>query len=814
MSRLQRFERIQGPKGRHILAQGRAFFASPWGARQAVVVSPERATQRSRWQSVMPFQGSTLVSAGQPRATQKTLCPGLVCDGLSGQKAGRVHQLLVPSLLSLLLLTTAYGQQTSTGQSGTVTLPLEEYNRLLDQAAQPAKTPARPPAPFALSEASLLLKVEDQAARGKIVLRGEVLQAGLVKVPLCGDVAVLAAEAGGIPLPLIAESQSRAAVLRGPARFDVSLDVIIPVQVEAGRAGLTIPAPSAGTVRLNLDLPGDHTNVRLQPGLVTARSAAGSRTLLEATLVPGSPSTVFWATRETPALAVAREIRYVADVKTLVSVGEVDLRMTILTDVTVVQSDPDEFQFPVPEGFEVTETAGNTLRSTEARPGSLVLKTTEPGRRSHQFLVSMERSLAQNEVQVPLVGFKDAQRETGEILVEGAGTMELNATESGELRRMDVREVNPALRSLARSSLQAAFRFTSRSAAQNRLTLTWTRFPDAPGVPAAAERAEATTLVTSEGKTLTEVTLTVRNESQPFLKVGLPPGASLLSAEVSGEKVKPVEGTDGTRVPLLRTGFRPEGPYVVSFVFFNPGVAFNKSGTSELALPRLDVPVNLMLWEVFLPDRFAVKDFAGNAMPSSIYPSDDWQLAPRLDLQGGTVEIRQEAAFTSGPGRIEGLVTDQAGAVIPGAEVIVTEVNTGSQRRLVTDDQGRWTATSLSSGRVSVAVSLPGFKISQRTFAFDSGRTAHVNVVLEVGEVAEVVEVAASEAGSRVGREAKKAEIQQPMAPSANVSNLQRRVAGVLPIGVDVPRAGKAYRFLRPLVIDEETKVSFKYKVR
>jgi hypothetical protein len=34
----------------------------------------------------------------------------------------------------------------------------------------------------------------------------------------------------------------------------------------------------------------------------------------------------------------------------------------------------------------------------------------------------------------------------------------------------------------------------------------------------------------------------------------------------------------------------------------------------------------------------------------------------------------------------------------------------------------------------------------------------------------------------------------------------------VLPIRVDVPRAGKSFRFVRPLVIDEETKVTFTYK--
>ncbi len=735
------------------------------------------------------------------------------------QQGLKGHHILVPTVLSLLLLATAYAQQNMPGPGGTVTLPLDEYNRLLDQAAHPAKTPVRPPAPFALSEAGLQLRVEDQAARGKITFRGEVLQAGLVKVPLCADLAVLAAEAGGLPLPLIAEGQSHAAVLRGPGRFDISVEVIIPVLVEAGHASLTVPVPSAGTARLSLDLPGDHTNVRMQSGVITAKNGSGARTVLEATLVPGSSSTIWWATRETPVLAVARDVRYVSDVKTLVSVGEADLRMTILADITVLQGDPDEFQFPVPDGFEVTETAGNSLESTEFRAGAIVLKTNEPARRSHQFLLSMERALTKTEAEVPLLGFKDAQRETGEILVEGAGTMELRANESGELRRMDVREVNPALRSLAKSSSQAAFRFSSRQAAQNRLALTWTRFPDAPGLPAVGERAEATTLVTSEGKTLTEVSLTVRNESQPFLKVGLPPGASLLSAEVSGEKVKPVEGTDGTRVPLLRTGFRPEGPYVVSFVFFNPGVAFGKSGASELALPRLDLPVNLMLWEVFLPDRFAVKDFAGNAMARAIYPGGDWEMPSLVRLSPGLGERnRVEYAAVLKPGQLGGLVIDPTGVVIPGAEVTVTEMASGRSHEVITDDNGRWVLAGIPSGTVSVKVEMPGFKAGQRTLRFDSGSSSRIDTLLQVGDVSETVTVMAESAevqtAMRAGNERKKAEMQQPTAPSANVSNLQRRVAGVLPIGVDVPRAGKAYRFLRPLVIDEETKVTFKYKVR
>jgi hypothetical protein len=48
--------------------------------------------------------------------------------------------------------------------------------------------------------------------------------------------------------------------------------------------------------------------------------------------------------------------------------------------------------------------------------------------------------------------------------------------------------------------------------------------------------------------------------------------------------------------------------------------------------------------------------------------------------------------------------------------------------------------------------------------------------------------------------------------PSANVNELQRKVAGVLPVAIKIPRSGSSYRFLRPLVVDEETRLTFAYR--
>ena len=51
----------------------------------------------------------------------------------------------------------------------------------------------------------------------------------------------------------------------------------------------------------------------------------------------------------------------------------------------------------------------------------------------------MERPLAGTKADAPFISFKDTQRETGEVLVEGTGAMELTATEGGGLKRMDLK---------------------------------------------------------------------------------------------------------------------------------------------------------------------------------------------------------------------------------------------------------------------------------------------------------------------------------------------------------------------------------------
>lgn len=721
--------------------------------------------------------------------------------------------------------------------SGNVTLPLDEYNKLIELAGKPPKKPDLAPLPYSIKHADVKLHVGNNGVMGSVELEGEVFHKGVSKVPLTTGITILDAHQNGKGVPLIQEGGTHAALLPGPGDFSIALDAGLPLRVDAGRASFTLPVPAAGSVQLALVIPGDHTIATVNPGLITSHKSENGHTAIEATLVPGQPATISWATREVIAPTVPREVRFLADEKTLVSVSEADMRLAVLADITVVTGEPPQFQMELPKGYEVTGVTGATLDSTEIQNGVLTLKVNAPGQKSHQFLVSMERSITGTNVDAPFVSFKGAQREEGEVLVEGAGTMEITAKEGGGLKRMDVKEANPYLRSMAHFPPQAAFRYHRQPSETPTLALDWVRFPDGSVLGAVAESADVTTMVTSEGKSLTEIKLTLKNQAQPFLKVLLPADATILSAEVAGERVKPVQGPDGNRVPLLRPGFRPNGPYVVSFVFLHSGTPFAKKGGADLSLPSMDIPISLMNWEVFLPERYKVKDFGGDVIAANLVPAafrDETvagvPLPPAAPVPNNYTQPNMQ--IQAQPGQMGGYVVDQSGAVVSNARITVTSSDNGTVRNATTDASGRWIMLGMQSGNYKAKAESAGFKATQYNIRYDATQPSIYNFSLNVGAVSETVEVTAdapmlnttsAELSSVVNiQNGYYAPPKQPQLPpaavgqnaSANVLNLQKRVAGVLPVPIDVPRAGTMFSFVRPLVLDEETKVTFSYKSR
>src|SRR5262249_5110298 len=89
-------------------------------------------------------------------------------------------------------------------------------------------------------------------------------------------------------------------------------------------------------------------------------------------------------------------------------------------------------------------------------------------------------------------------------------------------------------------------------------------------------------------------------------------------------------------------------------------------------------------------------------------------------------------------GGIAGTVKDRTGAVIAGAEVMVTSRATGDARKIPTDDVGAFSATFLAPGEYRVTVTSNGFK----KWVLDNVKvviteTATVEADLQVGALSE-----------------------------------------------------------------------------
>ena len=110
---------------------------------------------------------------------------------------------------------------------------------------------------------------------------------------------------------------------------------------------------------------------------------------------------------------------------------------------------------------------------------------------------------------------------------------------------------------------------------------------------------------------------------------------------------------------------------------------------------------------------------------------------------GGT--IGGLTAQMIGATSLRGTVTDQSGAVVPGARVTVRNDETGASQTTVTDARGIYQFYNVPPGQSALFVDSPGFKRFDLTnFYIGVGRSNEIDAKLEVGTAQESVTVEAN----------------------------------------------------------------------
>jgi hypothetical protein len=122
------------------------------------------------------------------------------------------------------------------------------------------------------------------------------------------------------------------------------------------------------------------------------------------------------------------------------------------------------------------------------------------------------------------------------------------------------------------------------------------------------------------------------------------------------------------------------------------------------------------------------------------------------------VVLAASSVFAQNAGSLRGNVTDQQGAVLPGATVVLTSEATKATRQGVTDAKGGYFFAALLPGNYSITVELSGFKThTTKGIRVSPNDTKGYDVTMEIGGQTEKIEVTAekeliqTETGAREG---------------------------------------------------------------
>lgn len=146
-------------------------------------------------------------------------------------------------------------------------------------------------------------------------------------------------------------------------------------------------------------------------------------------------------------------------------------------------------------------------------------------------------------------------------------------------------------------------------------------------------------------------------------------------------------------------------------------------------------------------------------------------------------------AQVTGVATLQGVVTDNSGAVLANAEVVVTNLETGIAVKAMTNETGLYRVPALNPGRYSVEAKANGFSAARvNETRLEVGQTARLDLSLKVGGVNETVEVTAqatllNSETTDVGQVIDGKRIVEMPLNGRNYLQLAQLTAGVLPAG-------------------------------
>ncbi len=357
----------------------------------------------------------------------------------------------------------------------------------------------------------------------------------------------------------------------------------------------------AGSSVLDLSLDGDPVDAHVAGAQSLVTKALDKKTHVAAAIPPAQPISIAWE-RAVPKIPAAPTRMY-AETRTLAGVSDGVLVCQETVDFNILHTAVREIKLAVPQGASVLEVTGPFVQDwrMEKEGGlSVVFKSEVIG--ECNLRIAYEQAAAAESMKVPVVRAVGVERERGFVGVFALANVEITPGKVEGAAVIDVKQLPADIVAMTKQPILLGFRYVGETFG---IELTVRKHGEVGVLVTIVDSALATVMQLNDGRRMTRILYTVRNNRNQFLRAQMPAGAEIWSASVSGNTVSPaIDQQKNVLIPLVRSaaGEAELASFPVEIVYVEtPKETAPAEGKLHVALPRLDTPAIHVMVDYYAP---------------------------------------------------------------------------------------------------------------------------------------------------------------------------------------------------------------------
>ncbi len=509
-------------------------------------------------------------------------------------------------------------------ESGEVVLGREEFKKLLGRMKPPSDGGLEPPADYIITRATYNGVMGDESTTFTALLNVEIFDRDketYLRIPLFSEgLAISEVKLDGKPASVITEGGWHYLSTDKVGQHSVSVKFSVESSPDKGSPGLNFNIPGTPITYINLDIPRPNIEVGVQNAQEIIKTEAKDHTMVRGYLSSSSYMNISWKSEDKK---VKRgPARIYSEVFNLLSIEADAISVTTIIELDVMQNTLNVLTLNVPSDYQVIDVSGGDLGGWSVREEGgrnlLDISFEYPFEGSKVLTVKSERLLAEETIVADFEGFEvvGAMRESGYVAGEVKSDAEAEVQEFDNLERIDFQKIPYQLSNLSARPILFAFKYVRHPF---NMVVRITKYEKEEALTSFIDFAKVITLFMEDGKLVHQVTFTMQNLWDQFLKISLPEDASVWSVYVNGKREKASKGDDGrVLIPLARSERGVDGaltPFDIELIYTEEVETFNLLGKKKNHFPATDILINKVEWTLYLPANYDYINFGGNLNP-------------------------------------------------------------------------------------------------------------------------------------------------------------------------------------------------------